>query len=572
MSAPAAEAPSRARVEGSSGWDAAARPAALLLVVMCAASLAVVVILGTRLTFFNDDWYFLLQRPGLESHGGLDVLLAPHNSNCVVLTALAYKVLVAVFGLSSQVPFRLVLGLVLVAVAVLLYLLVSARAGRVLGLACAAVVLFLGAAWEDLLFFGASIDVAGSGAAGLGALWALERETPRRNVLACLLLVAAVGFSNIGVPFAAAAAVLVLLRRRPSQLWVAAVPLILFGIWWIADGSTEPSHLSGANIRHLPRYVLDSASAGLASVTGLSRGTVPSTYTPGHVELAVAAAVLIVALATGWRPRVTVLVPLAAALAFWILTGASFIPGREPFASRYQLIDAVLLLLIAAELLRGIRVPAPAALAVVAAAAAVVWSNVDRGLTDGYQFLREQSAFAKADLGALELGRGLAPPNLWLIAGIAHNPYLSGVTAGQFFAETRAHGRVPTYSARQLAAAPAPQRQGADSVLAHAERIPPTISPAQPAAAPDKCFRLANSGAEVPLGPGAWTLTDEGRAGLAIGVRRFAPAGLASLIGPIAPGLAERLVIPQDTIGLPWRLSIEEPPSSPAPALRLCRA
>jgi hypothetical protein len=50
-----------------------------LLFAICLAGVLVVVLLGTRLTFFNDDWYFLFQRPGLESHPGLDSLLAPHT-------------------------------------------------------------------------------------------------------------------------------------------------------------------------------------------------------------------------------------------------------------------------------------------------------------------------------------------------------------------------------------------------------------------------------------------------------------------------------------------------------------
>src|SRR5437763_15383086 len=41
-----------------------------LLALVCMAGGLLVVVLRTRLTFFNDDWYFLLQRPGLESHGG----------------------------------------------------------------------------------------------------------------------------------------------------------------------------------------------------------------------------------------------------------------------------------------------------------------------------------------------------------------------------------------------------------------------------------------------------------------------------------------------------------------------
>src|SRR5207249_4945759 len=97
--------------------------------------------------------------------------------------------------------------------------------GDLIGLACAAVVLFLGAAWEDLLFFGALIDIGGSVAAGLAALWVLERERTSTDALACLLLLCSVGFSNVGVPFALGAAVAVLLRRSPRRLWIAVVPV-----------------------------------------------------------------------------------------------------------------------------------------------------------------------------------------------------------------------------------------------------------------------------------------------------------------------------------------------------------
>jgi len=69
-------------------------------------SALLLVLLGTRLTFFSDDWYFLLQRPGLSAHAGIDVVLAPHNSNLVAVDVVIYKALVGAFGLRSQLPFR----------------------------------------------------------------------------------------------------------------------------------------------------------------------------------------------------------------------------------------------------------------------------------------------------------------------------------------------------------------------------------------------------------------------------------------------------------------------------------
>src|ERR1700730_19028524 len=83
----------------------------LLLALVCAAGGLLVFVLQSQLTFFNDDWYFLLQRPGLESHGGLDTVLAPHNGNIVVLQAVMYKALVAAFGLGSYLPFGFITGL-----------------------------------------------------------------------------------------------------------------------------------------------------------------------------------------------------------------------------------------------------------------------------------------------------------------------------------------------------------------------------------------------------------------------------------------------------------------------------
>jgi hypothetical protein len=536
-----------ARARAASGG----RLVVAVLGVLCLAEIGVLVVLGDRLTFFNDDWWFLLQRPGIESHGGLDTLLAPHNSNSVLLPAIAYKVLVAVFGLGSQLPFRLLLGLMIVAVGVGVFAVVRSRLGDVVALACAAVILFLGPAWEDLLFF-ASIDLIGSVAAGVGALWALDRDSPRRNALACGLLACSAAFSNVGVPFALAAAVAVLLRRRLSQLWLAAVPLGLFAIWWVAYGSGEPSHLSGSNVSHLPYYVLKSAAAGFASLAGVSAGPSRATYWRGGILLAVGAVVVGVALVRGWRPRTAALVPLVGLVGFWLLTGSSFIVGREAFASRYQLIDVVLLLLVVVEAVGPVRVGRTAATVVGIVAVAVIASNVGRQLTYGYRFMRTQSGFVKADLAALELGRRWASPNLWLLQPVAHNPYLSGVTAGRYFAETDAHGRPPVYSISKLQTAPSDQRQAADSVLAAAERLAPVRFGA--GAPTGGCTRLTG-GTELTLRPGALRLANVGTAGLAVGVRRFAPEGLVTYVALMAPGWKDWLTVPDDGVSVPWRLS-----------------
>ena len=113
------------------------------------------------------------------------------------------------------------------ALGIVVYALVSARAGRVAGLVAATLLLFLGPAWEDLLW-SFQMGFVGSLAAGLGALLALERDTPRRNAAACALLVLSLLLSDVGLALVVSAAVAIALRRRPRQAWIPLVPVALF--------------------------------------------------------------------------------------------------------------------------------------------------------------------------------------------------------------------------------------------------------------------------------------------------------------------------------------------------------
>ena len=147
-------------------------PSWALLGLVCGACMLVLVILGTRLTFFNDDWFFLLQRPGLEG----DSIFSPHNGQLVALVDLSFKGLVALFGF-AQLPFRLVLSAAVAALGIVVYLIVSKRAGRFLGLVAASIVVFLGPAWEDLLIY-ASIGPIAALVTGLGRGCSCSKRTP----------------------------------------------------------------------------------------------------------------------------------------------------------------------------------------------------------------------------------------------------------------------------------------------------------------------------------------------------------------------------------------------------------
>ena len=543
-----------------------------LLALLCTAGGLLVVVLRTRLTFLNDDWYFLLQRPGLESHGGLDTLLAPHNGNIVVLLALLYKALVGAFGFGSQLPYGLVMGLTVAVLGVLVFALVEERLGPVVGLVAAAVVVFMGPAWEALLFF-ASFSHLGTLTLGVAALFVLESDTSARNAIACGLLVCAILLFTLAIPFIVGAVIVVVVRRRPAQLWIPAVPMAMFVLWWAFYGHKEHSGVTFGHIEHLPRYLFDAVSSGLASATGLVHGSLPAVVSSGHLLTVVALLWLVWWLLRGGRPRPWSLVFAMTGLTFWLLTGASAIPGRGAAASRYQVTSATLLILLAAELLRGIRIGRRGLAFVSAAAVLIVASNLSV-MRRGFDFMRAESETAQVDLGALELAGPAAPPALQFTAPVARDPYLTGITAGRYFAQTRAHGSPPTYSEEQIAGSGASERQAADSVLANAYGIAARPTPAK--RTDSDCVRLAagitQGGPPLALSLGGTMVTNLTDVPLVIGVSHFAPSQLPVYIGFLAGHATTRVAIPTDSANFQWRLSLTTGGRVAPSRVAVCRA
>jgi hypothetical protein len=254
------------------------------------------------------------------------------------------------------------------------------------------------------LFFAATGHPAAL-AFGIGALLALERDTRRRNALACGLLVCGVLVFTLAVAFVVGAAVVILVVRRRPQLWIPAVPAAAFALWRAFYGHRQPSEITVTHIARLPRYVLDAVSAGLASATGLAHPSLPAHVSSSHALTLIVFALLSWWLLRGGRPRP--LVFAARALAFWALTGASAIVGRGANSSRYQITSVVLVILLVAELLRGLRLSRTGLTLVSLTAVAVVASNLVL-MRRGYDFMRVESQTAQADLGALQLARDVA--------------------------------------------------------------------------------------------------------------------------------------------------------------------
>jgi hypothetical protein len=530
-----------------------------------AASSALLLALGSDLTFFGDTWAFLLGRDGPL----LDDLLLPHNEHIVVLPVALQELTIELFGTTSDMSSRVLLTAMLAGTAILLFVYVRRRIGAWPALFAAAILLFLGSGWENLLW-PFQISLVGSVLTGLGMLLALERADRRGDLAACVLLTVSIASSSLGVSFAVGALADVVLRRRERGLrraWVALGPLALYGAWYLGYGRDAESAVSLGNLVSAPLFVLESAAASAASILGLrALGGGIDAGMPAGPMIAVG---LLAAAALAWAirrhpdalrraiapGRGSPLWPaVATALTFWLLAGLNEAPGRSPFASRYMYVGAVLLLILAADLLAGARIGRRALAVAGIVTAFAIGANVHL-LQQGHDRLEAESVLTKADLAALEIAPAVDPA-FWLEPEFAGTTSLVNVSAGPYLELVDEHGS-PAYTEAELAGAPVAARIQADLVLAHA--LPISISGAAPppeALAARRC-RSLRPGVDLLLPPGATYVELSVGPTATLFLGRFSPAGVNPVFHDVAGGGLTRLSIPPDRSDRRWRLSLE---------------
>jgi hypothetical protein len=541
--------------EAGRGWN----PALLCLAGVVACSGAILLILQSDLSFVYDDWAFLLHR----RCSSVGAFLDPYNDHIVLAPVSIYKLLLATFGMKSALPFHLVSTLVFLLSAVLLFIYLRRRVGDWPALLGTSLILFLGASSGDLLW-SFQIAFSGSVAAGLGALLALDRDDRTGDRIACVLLVVSTSFSELGVPFAAGALVSLLVSQRPraDRLYVALVPLALYAIWWLGWGHTAESSLSLDNILTSPGYVFDAVSQVIASLLGLATpltgdGVQPVGLDWGRILLVIAVGLAVWRLRRlGGVPR-ALWIPLAIGGAFWFLTAFNENPLRAPTSGRYQYPGGVFVLLIAAELLRGVWVGRRA----LAGAAVVTGVAVFSGLVflhQGYRSLRSASETQRAQLAAVEIARQTVAPGLTLMSGF--NP----IEAGAYLSAADAFGS-PAYTQVELVSSPDSAHTVADKVLV--EALPIELAPASrvsPGAAAGRgpvgrrCRTVKASpaaGTGSLLRPGEFTLKARAATGAEVLLGRFSD-GLPVDLGTLRPGPGGSLTIPADRSTRPWRLGL----------------
>ncbi|HET7465511.1 MAG TPA: hypothetical protein VFL29_02480 [Candidatus Dormibacteraeota bacterium] len=315
------------------------------LIVAAAAALVglAILFLSRGFNFYFDEWNFILTAPNWTWL----TILEPHNEHPAVLPRLIYAALLDTVGLRAYWPYMALLLALHALNAFLLFELVRRRSGDLIGIAAAALLLVLGAGWENLLW-AFQMTFAGSVTCGLGALLALQRMSgPRGTAAVVALTLGSLLFSGIGLFFAVAVVVQMAMEpaRRRELVWLAPVGVAL-AVWYVTLGRTgaetnpPPSVM---NITTAPVYIAWGLGAAAAGIIGEGGWW-------GPVALIVSAA----AVGWSWRRRapdpfaLSVAAAMVSLYAVTALTRGQF--GHEQAGSgRYVYEGAIFWLLLLAD-------------------------------------------------------------------------------------------------------------------------------------------------------------------------------------------------------------------------------
>ena len=524
-------------------------PYVLLLAGAVVCSGALLIALGSRVSFDLDDWVVLIQHPGL---------LEPHVGHNIVSIATIYRFIQETFGMSSIVPSVVFATLCFLAAAVVLFIWLRERVGNWLALAGAVSILFLGSAHEDLLVpFQISFYVPV--ACGLGAMLALARRTTKADVLAAALLTYSLTYNGLGLAFTVGCAILLAFDRGDRRrLWVTAVPVVLFALWYLGWGHTDPqSHRSWANLADSPIFILDGFASAVAALAGLATQRDEAQISPldwGRPLLALLVVCGAVLAIRARRAHPGLWAALGAGLTFWFLVALNADVFRQPTYSRYMYPGAIFVLMIAAELLRGVRLGRWALIAVFAILALTVVSNLD-ALREAYDRRSAKTPVIRGGLGGLDIAAASVDPGLILDESNSDFAWYGVLAAGPYLAAAADYGSFG-YSPTELESAPESARVAADKVLAAALGLRVETGPRRP---PSGCrsFDLGTDGGrDLELGPGGAVVVAAPGADAKLALRRFAAASFPIGAGRVGPGQATSISIPSDSASDPWELRL----------------
>jgi hypothetical protein len=501
----------------------------------------------TRQTFWRDEWDFLLHRRGWS----LDTFFHPFVEQLLAIPILVYRLLQTTFGMDSPLPYQLVAVFLFVFSVTMLFVYARRRMGEWLALAFTLPILFLGPSWDDLLF-PFQMALFGSIVCGIGALLVLDRRDRNGDVAAMVLLIVCLFFFDLGVAFVAGVTVeLAFGRDRWRRAYVVVIPTFLWLLWYAGWGHEAETFISFKNFAYTPSYIADGLASSIATLVGLGSINFSAPRSPlewGRPLLVLAVAVF------GWRiyrlGRISerLAATLAILLGFWFLSGLNTNPLAAAEVGRYQYIGIILLVLVIAELMRGVVVGRIATAIIVFVGATAALANAPE-LFDASDGIADQSVREKGGLAALELSRDQVDPDLQLTEENSDVNYLLLMDAGSYLSAVDAYGS-PAYSAEELATAPEPARVAADKVFGAALR--PTLVPVRTGTGPCVARQLAGGPVVVPEG----VILRAHGPGVQVSLRRYASDSFPLALGVLPPGQRKELRIPSDRSQRPWTIQV----------------
>ena len=307
-------------------------------VLLTLGALAILVWLGRDMTFYHDEFAFLLLRD-LSLPG----IFAPHNEHLSATLVILYRTLVGTVGTVSYWPYLGVTFALHVIVSAIVYVVVRRQTTAMWALGAMAVMLVLGSGGDDILWAFQSGTV-GATAAGMAAVVV----APRRPVVAGVLLTIALATSGAAFAFLVGTGLHLALTRPRALAWLA-LPIGLYLVWLVTFGATRMVAMRSPSLDGVPEYVLAGLVASAAGVLGSVLPVVGSV------------ALLALAFGIGWARGLApvVLALLASSVAFFFFAGLvrAELGAEQAAAPRYVYVAAPGLLITGAVLLARIQRP-----------------------------------------------------------------------------------------------------------------------------------------------------------------------------------------------------------------------
>jgi hypothetical protein len=359
---------------------------AVLLLGFLFISFSVLFQYGSELTFFFDEWDFVLNR----SYNASD-FLRPHNGHLSLLPVLVYNLLRSLFGIDSYVPFQVAGLLVHASVCVGVYA-IGKRRSTSIAIVAALFVSLLGTGWQNIMW-PFQIGMMGALSAGLWAIWECTKTeaSPRRVALLCLISLLCAGG---GIVAFATVGAITLYRQNWKSLTYLSVVGVMYLVWYLNYGVSQSVD---GNLGKTPNYVYQSA-------LGAASGITINNTNYGKIFLVV----LVLLLAANIYRKQSILTAIAAiamATFSWILTGVSRAHLQEPSASRYVYVGAVLLVVAFISLVPS-DVSRFAVFPILVVGVFLVQGNLEV-LKNGSDGLRDVSRHVRSSLTGIDLIPGV---------------------------------------------------------------------------------------------------------------------------------------------------------------------